>query len=394
MNLVDLIIIAASLIAAITGYRRGALLAVFSFAGLVLGAVLGAQLVDPIARHFASGTVRVPVALFCVLTAAMVCQLIGGWIGGTLRRRLTWKPAAQVDAGLGAIASIAATLLVAWLLAVPLASAPSTEVAGQVRASKIVAEVDSVLPSGADELYSGLRDYLDQSGFPRVFSALGRSQVSDVPAPDPALVNSAGVASARASVLKIHASAASCDRLIEGSGFVYAPQHVLTNAHVVAGTESVTIETAQGELRAKVVLYDPERDVAVLDVPGLTAPALTFAPAAAASGDDAVVLGYPEDGDFDVRAARVRDHETLEGRDIYDTGDVDRDVYAIRSLVRSGNSGGPLITPGGQVLGIVFAAALDQAETGFALSDQEIKDAGVDAVSASTAAVATGQCDT
>jgi uncharacterized membrane protein required for colicin V production len=86
MNLVDLIIIAACLIAAITGYRRGALLAVFSFAGLVLGAVLGAQLVDPIARHFASGTVRVPVALFCVLTAAMVCQLIGGWIGGTLRR--------------------------------------------------------------------------------------------------------------------------------------------------------------------------------------------------------------------------------------------------------------------------------------------------------------------
>ncbi len=355
--------------------------------------MLGAQLVGPIARRFSDGAVRVPVALFCVLTAAMVVQLFGSWIGSTLRSHVTWKPARHIDATMGSVVSVAATLLVAWLLAVPLASAQSTDVAAQVRASKIVSEVDTILPARADELYSSLRDYLDQSGFPRVFNALGRSQVSDVPSPDPALVNSAGVASARPSVVKIHAAAPSCDRLIEGSGFVYAPEHVLTNAHVVAGTDSITIETSQGELRAKVVLYDPRRDVAVLDVPGLEAPTLSFAPAAAGSGDDAVVLGYPQDGDFDVRAARIRDHETLDGRDIYDTGNVSRDVYAIRSLVRSGNSGGPLITPGGQVLGMVFAAALDQAETGFALTDSEIMDAGVAGVAGSSAAVGTGQCD-
>lgn len=394
MNLIDLIVIAACVVGIVTGYRRGALLAVFSFAGLLLGAVAGAQLVDPLARGFTDGsvTMRVPIALFCVLTLGIVGQLIGGWIGGTLRQHVTWAPAAALDSVLGSLVSLVATLVVAWLVAVPLGSASSPSLSAQVRDSRIVRGVDSVMPNAADGLYSSLRNYLDQSGFPRVFGALDRSRVSDVPPPDEALVTSAAVDAARGSVLKVRADAGSCDRSIEGSGFVYAPERVLTNAHVVAGSNDVRVIFDDASLRARVVLFDPRRDVAVLEVPGLSAPPLVFAAAAAPMGTDAIVLGYPQDGPFDVRAARVRDHEMLYGRDIYDTGDVGRDVYAVRSLVRSGNSGGPLIASDGTVLGMVFAAALDESDTGFALSAAEIKAAGIDAAATSTSAVGTGQC--
>lgn len=394
MNLIDLIVLAACAVGIVTGYRRGVLLAVFGFVGMLLGAVLGAQLVDPLAREFTDGsvTVRVPIALFCVLTLGIVGQLIGGWIGGTLRQFVTWRPAAQLDSVLGSGVSLIATLVVAWLVTVPLATAASPSLSAQVRDSRIVRGVDSVMPDAADELYASLRDYLDQSGFPRVLGALDRSQVSEVPPPDEALVNSAAVDAVRGSILKIRADAGSCDRSIEGSGFVYAPEHVLTNAHVVAGTDEVRVVASEVSLRARVVLFDPRRDVAVLEVPGLRAAPLAFSAVDAVMGGDAIVAGYPEDGPFDVRAARVRDHQTLFGRDIYDTGNVGRDVYAVRSLVRSGNSGGPLLAPDGTVLGMVFAAALDEPDTGFALSAAEIRAAGIEAAATSSSAVGTGQC--
>ncbi len=394
MNLIDVIVIAACVVGLVTGYRRGALLAVFSFAGLLLGAVLGAQLVDPVAREFTDGStsVRVPIALFCVLSLGILGQLAGSWIGSTLREHVTWRPAAQVDAVLGSLASLAATLVLAWLVTVPLASASSPSLSAQVRDSTIVRGVDSVMPDAADELYASLRDYLDQSGFPRVFGALDRSQVSDVPPPDESLVASPAVEAVRASVLKVRADAGSCERSIEGSGFVYAQERVLTNAHVVAGADAVQVVAGDTTISARVVLFDPRRDVAVLYAPGLTAAPLAFSSVDADTGADAIVVGYPEDGPFDVRAARIRDHETLYGRDIYDTVNVGRDVYAVRALVRSGNSGGPLIGPDGRVLGMVFAAALDEPDTGFALSLAEIRAAGIDAAATASAPVGTGQC--
>ena len=148
---------------------------------------------------------------------------------------------------------------------------------------------------------------------------------------------------------------------------------MLTNAHVVAGTNKVTVQvTATESLAATVVVYDPERDVAVLRVPKLKAAPLAFAQAPAAKDADAIVLGYPGDGGFTVGPARVRDQEPIVGHDIYGNGTITREIYAIRGIVRSGNSGGPLITPAGEVYGIVFATALDSDDTGFVLTDAEI----------------------
>src|SRR5262249_38104977 len=150
--------------------------------------------------------------------------------------------------------------------------------------------------------------------------------------------------------------------------------YVLTNAHVVAGTREVQVDAGSEDgLAATVVLVDPRRDVAVLHVAGLDAPVLPFAPAAAKTGDPALVLGYPENGPFTVRSARVRSMSTVGGTDIYGGGSVHRSIYAVRAVVRSGNSGGPLLGYDGSVLGMVFATATDSPDTGFALADDEIE---------------------
>jgi S1-C subfamily serine protease len=195
----------------------------------------------------------------------------------------------------------------------------------------------------------------------------------------------------RASVLKITGVAPSCARRIEGTGFVYAPDRIMTNAHVVAGVDRPRVEVGDRQRAATVVLYDPDRDVAVLRVPDLDLRSLAFSAREADTDDDAIVVGYPEDGPFFVGPARVRDRMQIRGPDIYDRRTVTREVYSILGDVRSGNSGGPLLAPDGTVYGVIFAAAVDQPRTGFALTSAEVaRDAraGRDA----TRQVATGDC--
>ena len=345
----------------------------------------------PLGSHLAGGQAQVPIAIICVLMCALIGQLLAVWIAGHLRGRLRWKSARAVDSGIGAVLGVISVLLVAWMVAVPLASSPYQSLNSAVRRSDVVAGVNDVMPTPVRTLYGNLQRFIDRSGFPQVFGALQPTHIVSVGAPDPALVSSAGVTADKPSVLKILSEAPSCNREIEGSGFVYAKDHVLTNAHVVAGADHVSVEAGSRTLTARVVVYNPQRDVAVLDVPGLGLSPLAFAASPAGTNANAIVLGYPENGSFDVRAARVRDVGEISGQDIYGHGNITRQIYSIRSIVRSGNSGGPLISPTGQVLGIVFATALDDPETGFALTDAEIApDAAAGA--AATTPVATGAC--
>jgi S1-C subfamily serine protease len=199
------------------------------------------------------------------------------------------------------------------------------------------------------------------------------------------------VQSARPSILKVTGVAESCRRRIEGSGFVYAPQRVMTNAHVVAGVAAPSVEVGDRQLPARVVLFDPVRDVAVLAVPGLARPALAFA-GAASTGASAVVAGYPENGPFRSDAARVRGTQRARGPDIYQRSTVVREIYALRGLVQPGNSGGPLLDPSGRVYGVVFAAAADDPQTGYALTAKEVAE-DARAGQAATARADTQGCD-
>jgi S1-C subfamily serine protease len=164
----------------------------------------------------------------------------------------------------------------------------------------------------------------------------------------------------------------------------------------VAGTEETGVEVVNRrgriqELEAEVVLYDPKVDVAVLRVPDLTAEPLVFDPAPAQAGQDSIVVGYPLDGPFTATAGKIRQQINLRGPDIYESGEVTRDVYTIRAVVRSGNSGGPMIDPQGRVTGVVFGAALDDQETGFVLTVDQVAPA-VQAAPNLTRQVDTGAC--
>jgi S1-C subfamily serine protease len=391
VTFVDFVIIVAAIGYAYGGYRNGAVVGAFSLAGFLGGSVAGAQLARPLGTHLLGGHYQVPVAIVCVLVAAILGQLLLVAVAGQLRQRIVWRPVKAIDSAIGAALGVLSVLLVAWMIAVPLASSPYPTLVQAIDKSVVVRHVDDVMPNPVRNVYSSLRNFIDRSGFPPVLGDLHSTRIVEVGPPDPSVLSSTAVAAAHRSVLKIYSQAPSCDRGIEGSGFVFAPQHVLTNAHVVAGANSFSVQTSSGSLKATVVSFDPDRDVAVLYVPGLKAPALAFAPTPAKTDDSAVVVGYPEDGPFDVQAARVRDREEVSGRNIYGNSSVDREIYAIRSKVRSGNSGGPLMTPNGAVLGMVFATALNSSDTGYALTDAEI---GGNAAAArtATAGVATGNC--
>ncbi len=220
-----------------------------------------------------------------------------------------------------------------------------------------------------------MRALASQNGFPAVLGSLQATHINDVAPPDVAAVKSAAVARVRPSIVKVLAGG-NCTHGSEGSGFLFAPRRVMTNAHVVAGMSTVAVQLDGADLPARVVLFDAGRDVAVLAVPATAATPLVFAKAPARPNSSAVAAGYPEDGPFALAPARIRDREHVTGYTIYEQSGsetrVTREIYAVRAQVQPGNSGGPLLDRDGAVLGIVFARALDSADTGFVLTAAEV----------------------
>lgn len=371
MSIVDGVLIILLLLFGVSGYRQGFVVGVLSFTGFFGGALIGLQLGPLLAGLVSDPVLKLVVSLIAVFGLAVLGQSLAGWWGGKLRRAIT-NPAGQtVDDMGGAIVSVIAVSLVAWLVAVPLSDASQPWLAKAVRNSSLLAAIDSVMPGEAKSLTEALRETVDTNGFPEVFGDLVPTQVKEVPAPDPKLAGSQVVLTAKKSVVKVLGNAPSCSRRIEGSGFVFAEEHVMTNAHVVAGTKTIRIEINGARLSGKVVVYDPERDLAVIHVPSLNAPVMRFANAPAKTGSDAIVLGFPLDGPYNAQSARVRDVGDITGPDIYEDGTVTREVYTIRGLVRSGNSGGPLVSADGTVLGVIFAAAADDPNVGYAVTADE-----------------------
>ncbi len=393
-DLLDLILVVLIAAFAVSGYRQGFIVGLVSFAGFLGGGAIGAVFAPRIARAIAGTQAwQAVVAIVVVFLAAMIGQLLASGLGVALRSQLTWRPAALLDSLGGAVLSVISVLLIAWLIGSAVAYAPFAFVARQVNDSVVLRSVDRLMPSAANTMFADFRNLLESGPYPQVFGALGAESALGVQPPDPAVVTRHLLARARHSVVKIEGVAPSCSRRIEGSGFVYASQHVLTNAHVVAGvTRGPVVITSRGrELASRVVLYDPQRDIAVLDVPGLRAPPLRFG-GPAATGSSAAVAGYPLNSPLSVLPARVGATEDAVSPNIYHSAQVTRQIYAVRALVRPGNSGGPLLTPSGRVYGVVFAAALSVPDTGYALTAAEVA-GDARAGAASTAPVSTGACD-
>jgi len=396
VNWVDLLVIALALLAAISGARQGVVIALPALVGVIGGAVAGIQLAPLVIGLFGNPAAKVAFAVATVVFLVALGETLGVWAGRrvklAVKTRFNTDKLTGIDQTLGAIVQGLVVLLVAWLIAVPLTGVAALPgLARAINNSAVLGAVDKVMPSEAQGLPSDLRKLLDVSGFPSIVDPFQKTEINQIAPPDTALQDSAIVRQLQGSVLKIRGTASSCSRALEGSGFVVAPQRVVTNAHVVAGTDETSVETVQGRLSARVVYFDPEVDIAVLAVPRLQATPLTLAPDAARSGDNAIVLGYPLDGPYTATAARVRSEITLQGPDIYDARTVRRDVFTIRAQVRSGNSGGPLVDPSGKVLGVVFGASVEDADTGFTLTANQVRSVIDDASTMSTR-VSTGTC--
>ncbi|WP_055524659.1 MarP family serine protease [Streptomyces graminilatus] len=380
MNVLDILLLVAAVWFAVVGYRQGFVVGILSVIGFLGGGLVAVYLLpvvwDGVTDEAQVSTTAAVVAVVIVIVCASVGQALTTHLGNKLRRFITWSPARALDATGGALVNVVAMLLVAWLIGAALAQTTMPTVGKEVRGSKVLAGVQEVLPSDADTWFRDFTSVLAQNGFPQVFSPFSDEPIKEVDPPDPALANSAVAVNAQRSIVKVVGTAQSCGKVLEGTGFVFGQRRVMTNAHVVGGVDEPTVQIG-GEGRkydAKVVLYDWERDIAVLDVPDLRAPVLRFSTEDASSGKSAIVAGFPENGSYDVRPARVRGRITADGPDIYHRGTVRRDVYSLFATVRQGNSGGPLLTPDGRVYGVVFAKSLDDPDTGYALTADEIQD--------------------
>jgi len=390
VDLLDILLLLVVLAYAASGYRRGLLAGCVSLAGFVGGAVVGVWILPWVMDLVTPGTTRATVtAVFTVLLPAVTGHELAGRLALRLRRELDRGPLRVADGIGGAVANSVAVLIVAWVAASVLGASSSPLVTSAIRDSRLLGAVQDAMPDTTPGWFSGATSALTEAGFPQVFNPFENESTAEVAAPTGDSVTAAATRAAQRATVKVEGVTGTQGR--EGSGFVYATEHVMTNAHVVAGIDEPTVRVGGvgRTYEARVVLFDPRKDVAVLYVPELRAPVLEFDDDAD-RGDSAVVAGYPQDGDLDLRAATVASRLQARGQNIYNDATVTREIYSIRSTVRPGNSGGPLLTTEGRVYGVVFARSTSDAETGYVLTADEVADEAGRAADA-TAPVDTGE---
>jgi S1-C subfamily serine protease len=384
-TLVDLVILIAVVFAISTGYRRGFWLALAQYAGLVLGVVIGATLAPVLMDAInLSGSLG---AVLILIVLGAIGSSVGYWVGEPIRLRLLAHPqSGRIDSVAGAIFSALAVLSVSWFLGLSLARVPSPQLSSAIQRSAVLRALDAVAPRPPGFL-SRVEGIIAGVNFAPVFSGL--EPLAPSPQPLPTSVDTPGVRTAQSETLKIQGYG--CGGIVFGSGYPVGPGMVLTNAHVVAGTQGTTVRSPSGRsgLAARVVLFDPERDVAILYVPRL---ALAPLPEAnAGPGTQGAAIGYPGGNAEQVSAAVVNGEVRAEGRDIYGLRLVVRNIWIIQAQVVPGNSGGPLVDLNGNVIGVIFAASTSSPGTAYALTDGEVQP-DIDQAQGRTTSVPVGQC--
>ena len=372
MNLLDLLLLVAAGVALVGGWHVGFVARVSTWLGLAAGvvasrwtvpAVLGVLTVGaPLLRLF----VGLVVVAFTVSVVASLFQIVGARI----RHLVALTPLRGLDRAGGALAGFLAVLAVVWFL-IPAAAEVPGSVARQVRNSIAVMLIRDVAPPPPDAARA-VRALIDSSRFPEVFEEFAPAPVSGPP-PDAIPVSDHVVDRVTASTVNVEASG--CDQRYEGSGFTVAEDLVVTNAHVVAGSDDVRVRRPDGvELDGEVVVFDPRRDIALLEVPDLGQAPLSLAEIS--PGTEGVAIGYPGGQNQPrVAPARVEERRTAVGRDIYGTDRTRREVLFLSARLQQGDSGSPLVDGEGNVAGVVFAISPDQPTTAYALDLDELRSA-------------------
>ena len=374
---IDWVIVGAVVLLGLFGWAQGFISGVLALAGFVAGAWLGTRIAPLVLSGGRESQWAPAFALIGAIVAGGVLAAGFEGVGARLRARLRSPAFATVDGALGAVLIACVGLLIAWVLgAVALRADP--DVRRDVQQSTILRQLNAILPP-TGPLLNTLRA-LDP--FPHI-----DGPSANVPAPRAGIARDPQVQEARRSVVKILGSA--CGVGVEGSGWVARDGIVVTNAHVVAGQEDTRVlpEGREPALDAQAIAFDPKNDIAVLRVDGLDAPALEMANDPK-SGTSAAILGFPLNGPYDVRPGRLGQTRDVVTQDAYGRGPVRRRIASLRGVVRSGNSGGPMVDGAGRVVATIFAATTSGPRGGYAIPNEIVRDELANA----SGPVGTGPC--
>lgn len=372
----------------VQGWRLGFVRSIGAIAGLIAGGI-AAALLSPLIGSLVpdeTGTVvaTIVAAVVLVLLGHAIGSGIGGAIGGVLRR----SPLGPIDRVLGAAAQLVVSALLISMIASLAVSMGVPYVAQPVAGSVVLRAIDGATPAPVDRALAQLRSTVLSSGIPTLGISLGTGGAADAV---PGVTQTAELRTAAESVVKITGRAPACNQEQSGSGFVVARNRVLTNAHVLAGVASPVVIAPNGQaLPGRVTAFDPKRDLAVIAVPGLDAKPLAVA-ASPAVGDEGVVAGYPFGGPFTEGGAKVVQTGRVAVPDITGGGRTERSIAALAADVEQGNSGGPLLSPTGRVIGLVFAKSTGADDLGYAMTPDEFGGLAGRAPGL-TARVGTGAC--
>jgi S1-C subfamily serine protease len=378
VTVLDWAIVAFTIALGMWGYRQGLIVGAMTLVGFGAGAFAGSRL-GPLVLARGSESPYAPLcaALGALLAGALIAVAVESFALG-LRAKVIRRPALHLADGAGGAALIASVALgIAWVFGAVALHAPGTDrLRADVQESLILRSLNEVLPPSGPVLNA--LDRVDPA--PSI-----TGPAAPVAPPGEAIALDPEVLRAGGSVVRVLGTA--CGLGVEGSGWAGRPGLVVTNAHVLAGSEDTTVTTQGGvELAATPVYYGPEDDLALLRV-GANLPTLPISERRE-SGSAAAVLGYPENGPYAVAPARIGETRATISEDSYGNGPVERTIVALRGVVRSGNSGGPLVDGEGRVVGTVFAATTSGPPGGFAIPAEDIRDA----LSRSSSSVSTGAC--
>ncbi len=395
INTIDLVVLLLVVVAAVVGFRSGAIPQVLGLiaAGAAIALIVAFAPQITLALAGIEQPARALVAIGGAFLLVAMAQAIGSGLGASARNLLGGGIAGSVDSSLGALLGAAQALLVTWLIGGLLATSSLPVVSAMAQESGAVRWLLEALPPPGDVIGEA-GAIIDDSGLPQVFSGL--EPLPAAPIDLPADAETAAIA-ARALASTVRVEAHGCGASFTGTAFSVGDGYFVTNAHVVAGSERITLRSgvevagvaASGS--GKVVLFDPDLDVAVIRATDLRLPALVLALEAPGRGTVGAALGFPNGAGLTVLPAAVTAQVRARGRDLYGDAPVVRDVLELRAAIEPGASGGPLVLPNGTVGGVVFAESRSDASIGYALDPADVAVAVKPGIGA-TAAAPTGPC--
>lgn len=388
MTPVDLVLLLILLVALSAGLSRGLLATLGGLAGLIIGGLAAFWAVPAVNDLLPTSQWRGPVAIAVAVLLPVLGASLGSGLGHDLRRGVDRTALRPLERLLGGAANVVVAALALSFVGNAITATGTPVVASALSSSAVLRTIEDVTPPAVGRPLAEMRATVLDDGLPRLNLLIVPRQAPVAPSID---LENADLEAAARSVARISGIAYACGKSSTGSGFVVTPDRVVTNAHVVAGVDRPVVELPDAPAReGRVVYFDPVDDLAVIAVDDLAADSLDIVPSLSV-GDSAVVQGYPYGGPFTSTSAGVIGVDTTRVPDVYGTGASSREVYSLAAEVRPGNSGGPLLTTGGEVAGVIFARADSEADVGYAMTNAELLPVAAQAPELDEA-VSSGRC--